>query len=398
MKFPCLHIQKRQDRRLRAGHPWVYSNEVDNAKTPLADFAPGALAHICLADGTVLGSAYVNPHSLICARRYSSEADVPLDHALLVRRLRAALAQRERFFSEPYYRLVYGESDGLPGLVVDRYGAVVVAQIGTAGMEQQKEALLAALQEVLQPQAVVWRNDAPVRELEGLPLYSAVALGELPPRVELIENHTRFIVDALAGQKTGWFYDHRLGRQRLSAYAPGQRVLDLFSYTGGWGVQAAVAGAHEVWCVDSSAPALALALENAALNQVSGQVRTLQGNVFDVLKQLRTSGEVFDIVVADPPALIKRRKDYDAGRQAYWQLNQAALQVVRPGGLLVTASCSLHLPTSELTAIVAGVGRHCQRDLVIIEQTGQGPDHPVHPLIAETEYLKALFCVAREAD
>lgn len=385
-----LRLKKNEERRLRAGHAWVFSNEVDVAATPVTGFEPGEPVTILAANGKFIGYGYANPHSLICARLVSRDRDHPLDGSLLVHRLNVALSLRQRVYGQPYYRLVYGESDGLPGLVVDRFGDVVVAQITTAGMERLKEAVVAALEKVLHPRVIVFRNDSHLRGLEGLDLYVEPALGEAPERVLVEENGARFEVPLLTGQKTGWFYDHRENRARMARYVKGLRVLDMFSYVGGWGIQAALAGAEQVTCVDASRPALDVLTHNAELNGVAGQVAAESGDAFEVLRQLRESREHYDVVILDPPAFIKRKKDLKEGVQAYRRLNQLAMQVLAKDGLLISASCSFHLRREMLQDVMLGAARHLDRSLQIVEQGHQGPDHPVHAAIPETDYLKAF--------
>jgi len=390
-EFHPLRLKRGEERRLRAGHLWVFSNEVDVEATPLKTLEPGVPVVIEDYRGHALGTGYANPHSLIGARLVSRDPKHPFGPSLLVHRLKVALALREALFGRPFYRLVHGESDGLPGLVVDRFGAVLVAQITTAGMERQREAVAAALEKVLKPAAILFRNDTSIRTLEGLSLYVEPALGTVPEEVELEENGVRFRAPLLGGQKTGWFYDHRDNRARLARYVAGRRVLDLFSYLGGWGVQAAVAGAAGVLCVDASAPALERVHDNAALNGVAERVATLQGDAFEALKALREERERFDVVVLDPPAFIKRRKDVKEGVAAYRRINQAAMQVLGRDGILVSCSCSFHLQRDTLRDTLLGAARHLDRNLQILEQGHQGPDHPIHPAIPETEYLKAFF-------
>ncbi len=389
--FPPLRLRKNEERRLRAGHLWVYSNEVDIDATPLKPFEPGQAVTLQAHNGKALGTGYVNPHSLICARLVSRDPAYPLSPSLLVHRLNVALSLRERLYPQPYYRLVYGEADGLPGLIVDRYADVCVAQLTTAGMERLKEAVLAALVKVLKPTAVVWRNDSPVRELEGLPGYVETALGQPPKMVRLEENSVAFQVPLATGQKTGWFFDQQDNRARLLKYGRERRVLDVFSYLGAWGLQAAVHGAREVWCVDSSARALELLRANAALNAVTDRVNALQGDAFTVLKSLREAREHFDIVILDPPAFIKRRKDFKEGLLAYRRLNELALQLLAKDGLLVSCSCSQQLPAETLEQVILQAVRHLDRSMQILERGQQAPDHPIHPAIPETAYLKAVF-------
>jgi len=393
MEPKTLELRKDEDRRLRAGHQWVFSNEVDVVRTPLTAFEPGEPVAIVAHGGKPLGTGYVNPRSLIAARLVSRDHEHPFTQAsagsLIVHRLKVALALRERLYPTPHYRLVFGESDGLPGLVVDRYGDVLVAQFTTAGIDRLRNEIVAALEKVLAPSCILLRNDVGVRELEGLERAVEVASGTLPDELEVVEDGLSFRVPARDGQKTGWFYDQRGNRELLGRFAKGARVLDLFSYYGGWGLRAAAAGASEVLCVDSSAPALAGVTRNAAANGLTVGVR--EGDAFEVLKELRAARERFDVVVCDPPAFIKKRKDHHAGLTAYHRINQMAMQVLSKDGLLVSCSCSHHLSREEHLSVVRAEARHIDRSAQIVAIGGQGFDHPVHPAIPETEYLKCLF-------
>lgn len=391
MTLPPLKLKKNEDHRLRAGHLWVYSNEIDTQATPLTAFAPGQQVELQTHSGKPLGLAYVNPHSLICARLFSRDAEHPLGLSLLKHRLNIALSLRAALFPAPCYRLVHGEGDFLPGLVVDRFFDVLVVQITTAGMEQVKEAIIAALQQVVRPQAILLRNDSGIRQMEGLPSYVETALGTVPEQVALEENGVRFAAPVQGGQKTGWFYDHRLNRARMRDYVKDKRVLDIFSYIGGWGVQAAAAGAKEVVCIDSSAFALERVHHNAGLNGCTERVSTIEGDAFEAAKALREAREQFDVVVLDPPAFIKRRKDVKEGTLAYRRINELAMRLLSKDGILISASCSHHLPRAALQEVLLQSSRHLDRGLQILEQGHQGPDHPVHPAIPETEYLKAFF-------
>ncbi|MEW5757658.1 MAG: class I SAM-dependent rRNA methyltransferase [Pseudomonadota bacterium] len=391
MTLPPLKLKKNEDNRLRAGHLWIYSNEIDAHATPLTGFAPGQQVELLAHNGKSLGLAYVNPHSLICARLVSRDTEHPLGLSLLKHRLNIALSLRAALFPSPCYRLVHGEGDFLPGLVVDRFFDVLVVQITTAGMEQVKDEIIAALEKVVQPQAILLRNDSGIRQMEGLPSYVETALGTVPEQVALEENGVRFAAPVQGGQKTGWFYDHRLNRARMREYVKGKRVLDIFSYIGGWGVQAAAAGAKEVVCIDSSAFALDLVHHNAGLNGCAERVSTLEGDAFEAAKALRDEREQFDVVVLDPPAFIKRRKDVKEGTLAYRRINELAMRLLAKDGILISASCSHHLTRESLQEVLLQSSRHLDRSLQILEQGHQGPDHPVHPAIPETEYLKAFF-------
>lgn len=390
MSLPSLRLKANADRRLRAGHLWVYSNEVDVVATPLNAFQPGDQAILEAAGGKPLGVVALSPNNLICARLVSRDVKHVLDKSLLVHRLNVALSLRERLFDKPFYRLVYGDSDLLPGLVVDRFGDHLVVQLASAAMERNKDAVLDALVQVLKPRGVLWKNDSAARDAEGLERYVDTAFGVVPEWVALEENGVKFEAPVLEGQKTGWFYDHRMNRARLAPYVEGKRVLDLFSYIGGWGVQAAAFGASEVFCIDASGFALDGVERNATLNGVAEKVTCVEGDVFEALKELKAAEERFDVVVADPPAFIKRKKDLKNGEAAYRRLNEQAMRLLNKDGILVSASCSMHLPEDDLQNILLGSARHLDRNIQLLERGGQGPDHPVHPAIAETRYIKSL--------
>lgn len=392
VEYPALYLKRNEDARLRAGHAWVFSNEVDTARSPLSGFEPGEACAIVAANGKPIGIGYVNPHSLICARLVVRGVEHPLDASLLVHRLQVALSLRERLYTEPYYRLLYGESDGVPGLTLDRFGDVIVAQATTAGIERLRPQVEAAVQKVLKPRALVRKNDAGIRALEGLPAYASVGFGEPPGALTVHEGGLEFSVDATGGQKTGWFYDQRANRDALAPFAAGRRVLDVFAYLGAWGLRAAAMGAREVTCVDASAPAVERIGGNATRNGLADRVRAECADAFDYLKALREAREHFDIVILDPPAFVKRRKDLKEGSLAYRRINELAMQVLARDGILVTCSCSYHMPRASLLDAVQRGARHLDRSVQVLQQLQQGPDHPVHPAIPETEYLKGFIC------
>jgi 23S rRNA (cytosine1962-C5)-methyltransferase len=381
-----LSLRPREERRVRAGHLWIYSNEIA-APEGFAQIAPGSLCRVFDARGKPLGTGYVNPHTLISVRLLTGDAAATIDADWFLRRLASALALRARRYPSPHYRLVFGEADGLPGLVIDRYGEVLAVQISTAGMEALKAPLLEALQQLLQARGVVLLNDLPMRATEGLSLVDEL-VGEVPEEIEVVEADLRFRVPLTGGQKTGWFYDQRHNRDRFSVYARDARVLDVFSYAGGWALRALQAGAREALCVDRSEAALAAAQASATLNGLS--VDTRCGEAMDVLRALRAEGRSFDTVIVDPPALIKRRKDHEKGLEHYAALNRAAMQLLAPDGILIACSCSHHLEEAELQRVLLREARRLDKRLQILESGAQGPDHPVHPAIPETRYLKAL--------
>ncbi len=390
MKLNTLRLNRHEEKRLENGHLWIFSNEINNKETPLKQFQPGEQVRVETHLGKFLGMAYVNPQSLICARIFSRKPRL-LDHTLLTDRLAQALSLRNTLFDAPYYRLVYGESDLLPGLVVDRFGPHLSVQLNSVGMEVLKSKIIDALCEILHPESILFRNDSSVRHLEGLVQQVETGYGHPPQEVELLENGVRMLAPLHDGQKTGWFFDQRPNRAVLKNYVQNKRVLDVFSYVGSFGVQAAVFGAKEVMAVDASRFALEMAEKNAALNKVAGIFSGAEGDAFDVLKTLRQEGEKFDVIVVDPPAFIKRKKDHKEGLRAYQRINELAMRLLGDGGLLLSASCSMHLQQHELMDVLRYGGRRVDRHVQVLFAGMQGPDHPVHPAIPETCYLKAFL-------
>jgi len=385
---PTLRLQRGADARLGRGHPWVFSNEVAMTAEAKA-IAPGTVVRVETDKGEALCCAYFNPHSLIALRRLDADPDRAIDADFLAGRLSAALAWRERLFDTPFYRLVHAEADGLPGLVVDRFDDVVVAQANTAGMERLEPALLDALTAVLGPAAIVLRNDTSVRALEGLPSEVRLAAGRMPEQPSVTEGGAVFPLDPLGGQKTGWYFDHRDNRAFMAKLAVGARVLDLYSHTGGFGVQCAVAGAAQVDLVDRAAPALQIAQRAAELSRVADRVTTRKADAFAALEHLIKTGESYDVVVCDPPAFAKSKKDVGGAARAYRKLARLAAQVTSPGGVLLLASCSFHMDPASFAQQTARGVAEAGRQARILRRAGAGPDHPVHPQLPESAYLKA---------
>jgi len=373
-------------RRARLGSPWIFSNEIrmDEAAKSIA---PGAVVNVRGEDGRAFGTGYFNPKSLIAVRLLAEECDVTIDADFFAARLKRALELRESFYDRPFYRLFHAEGDGVPGLVIDRFDDTLTVQIGTQGMEKQLVAILDALDKVLSPATVILRADAPSRALEGLDSYVKTVKGE-GHRIAVEENGARYIADLREGQKTGWYYDQRDNRAFVAPLAKGRTVLDAYSYTGGFGILAARAGAKEVVCVDSSAPALALAEESARANGVT--IKPVKADVFEELERLAAAGERFDIVLADPPPFVKSKKDLEPGAKAYRKLARLAANVTAAGGLLMLASCSHNIPSERFAAECAQGLLRSGRRAALIRQSGAGPDHPVHPLLPESAYLKAV--------
>lgn len=386
---PTVALKPGAHRRALAGHPWVYANEIEMEAAKA--LPAGSIVALRVADGRPLGVAMFNAHALISARLVARDLETVVDRAFLARRIERALGLRQRLFADPFYRLVHAEADGLPGAIIDRFGDALAVQLNTAGMDRLTDELLAALDEVLAPRVVVLRNDAPARTLEGLDRHVRVAKGDLSGPVELRENGCRFLADLAEGQKTGWFYDQRLNRAAVARLGRGGRVLDLYCYSGGFAVWAAAAGASEVLGVDRSAPALELAARAAELNGLAARCRFQRAEAFGEAARLADAGERFDVVIADPPAFVKSHKELQQGAQGYRKLARLAAALVRPGGFLFLASCSHALPVDEFQRRVARGIHDAGRDGRILGAGGAGPDHPVHPALPETAYLKTLL-------
>jgi 23S rRNA (cytosine1962-C5)-methyltransferase len=389
---PTIRLLPGHDKRAGFGHPWVYSNEIamDAAAKALP---PGSVVALASANGKSLGTATFNPHTLIAARILNRDAATHVDRRFFETRLERALAWRHRLYPEPYYRLIHAEADGLPGIILDRFGDVLSAQINTAGMALLQEDFLAACQHVLKPHAIVLRNDTASRGLEGLSEEDPVAIGELPSPVEIVENGARFVIDPLGGQKTGWFYDHRENRKLASRFANGARVLDLYTFGCGFGILAALNGAKEVLAIDRSEHALKLAAQSASLNGVTEKCRFTRGDVFEELERLHAQGERFGLVIADPPAFARSRKELGPALRGYRKLARLSASLVSKGGALLIASCSHHVETDSFAEAVQRGLQDAQRDGRILATTGAAPDHPVHPLLPESAYLKAQMLV-----
>jgi 23S rRNA (cytosine1962-C5)-methyltransferase len=386
---PTLHVKPREGRRARAGAPWIFSNEiVMDAKAKA--LAPGSLVNVQADEHRLFGVGYFNPKTLIAVRLFEAPAETAIDKPFLAARLERALRIRKAFFEKPHYRLVHAEGDGLPGLIVDRFGGTLVVQIATAGMEALLEPLLEALDDVVSPDAIVLRADAAARALEGLDSYVRFTRGEEVARVRLEESGAQYFADVESGQKTGWYFDQRDNRAFMANLAMNKSVLDAYCYTGGFAIQAARSGAKEAIGLDSSQPALFLAEEAATANGVAKACKFVKTDVVEELARLAQKGEKFDIVVADPPPFVRTKKDLEAGARAYRKLARLAANVTRPGGFVLLASCS-HNISMERFAEECGTGLHrAGRRAALIRQSTAGMDHPVHPLLPETAYLKAL--------
>lgn len=381
-----LILRPGHDRRLRAGHPWIFSNEIERI-----DGIPngGDAVLVFGSRGDCLGTAYYNPHSLIAGRLLCRGQENIDTVEFFRRRLAVAIDYRRRLYGElTTLRLVHGEGDGLPGLVVDRYGEVLSIQFLTLGMERRREPIMQALQELLAPAAIVARNDVAVRELEGLPQQVELLHGVLPPEVLAEEHGLHFRVDVTGGQKTGHFLDQKENHQALRSRVEGERVLDLFCYSGSWSLHAARFGAREVTGVDISAGALALAEENARRNDLQSVCSFVRADVFDLLRDWGRAGERFGTVVLDPPAFVKSRKKLPEAIRGYLTINRRAMELVAPGGYLFTCSCSHHLQREVFLDLLRQAAAQAGRNARLLELRGQSFDHPVLLACPETDYLK----------
>jgi len=374
-----------KEKRVLAGHPWVYRSEVSTIR---GDFAPGEVLDVRDARGRFLGRGYANPASQIFIRLLTRK-DEPVDRNFFRRRLEAAAAYRQKIVKNTTaYRVVNAEADFLPALVVDRYGACLVVQFLALGIERFKALLVELLVELFNPLGIYERSDVNVRAREGLAPESGPLFGTVPQFTEIDEGGIRFRVDLHTGQKTGFFLDQRENRRAVAELAAGARVLDCFCYTGGFAVSAALGGAASVLGVEISGPALALARENAALNGVAERCTFREANAFDILRQLADEGERFDLVILDPPAFTKSKEALPGAIRGYKEINLRAMKLLRPGGFLVTCSCSYHLTEDLFLSVVMAAASDARRTLRLVELRRQARDHPVLLAAPETYYLK----------
>jgi 23S rRNA (cytosine1962-C5)-methyltransferase len=376
-------LRKKEEHRVMAGHPWVFSNEIQEIK---GSPAIGEPVEVRSAGGKTVGFGLYNPHSLIAVRIFGP-VEEEITESFFITRLTRALALRELLFPQSRtYRLVHGESDFLPGLVVDRYEDCVAVQTFAAGMDSRMEMICNALEQVLKPAGIVERNESSLRTLESLPLRKQVLRGHIEPITASL-NGVDYRVDLLEGQKTGMFLDQRENRPAVARYCRGARVLDCFCNDGGFALSAARAGAGSVVGIDASDASLKRAGENVLLNGLAG-ISFQHSDVFDALKGLKTRGETFDVVILDPPSFTKNRKSVPAARKGYKELHEEALDVLKPGGILATACCSHHIRGDVFLEIVESASRKRGRRIRLLDWRGASPDHPVLPAVAETTYLK----------
>jgi 23S rRNA (cytosine1962-C5)-methyltransferase len=376
-----IHLEDRAFRRVGQGYPWIFRSEVLNAKDA-AKLEAGTVVDFTGKKGDFAARGFYNPLPQLVGRTLTQDEGEKIDAAFFHKRIAAALKYRDALYGAPFYRLIHAESDGFPGLIADRYGDVIVAQVNTAGMEKQFAHIQAALMELVKPRAIILRNDTSAREQEGLARETKVVYGALDGPVKILENGVPFMVDVLEGQKTGWFFDQRDNRAWVASLAQGKSVIDIFCHTGGFGVTALGKGAASATFVDSSDKALEAALKNSG-----GEGKGIVGRAFDVMENL---GKTYGVVCVDPPAFIKTRKDMGAGMQGYKKLAKLAAPMVEKGGFLFFASCSHHASAQELLENVSESLARAGRPFQLVRSGFAGADHPVHPLLPETGYLKAF--------
>lgn len=379
-------LRRGKDKALRGGYPWVFANQIAGV-----DGAPatGDVVEIAGADGTVYGRGFYHADSLIAVRFLTRDLDAAIDGAFFHDRLARALRLREAAFpGERHYRLAFAEADGLPGTVVDRYGDVLSWSTLAYGMDARRELLLDALEALVGPRAIVERNDVPLRAKDGLPQRQGVVRGADPGPVRLEEDGVVFDVDVVGGPKTGFFLDQRLHRRVVRRFAPGRRVLDVFSADGGFGLHAAAAGAAAVHLMDSSEPALARARANAEASGLADRITTEAADALDRLEVLADAGTSYDLIVLDPPAFAKSRRHVDAALKAYQRININAFRMLPPGGVLATASCSQAVSEDDFLKAVRYSARKAEAPLRLLYRGTQPPDHPVLDAMPETHYLK----------
>lgn len=382
---PVIHLKPREERRLRHGHLWVFSNEISSVD---GEASPGTLARVQAANGALLGMGIYNPHSLIAVRMTSREEEA-LDIDWFRRRIARALLLRQKLFpGERSYRLIHSESDGVPGVIVDRYNGVMSLQIAAVGMEIRRETLYDALMEIDGVQGIVERNEGGLRALEGLPSRVGVVRGTADVQI-VSDGILRYSVDPLGGQKTGFYLDQRENRLAMRRYMSGARVLDLFSNNGGFALHAAHAGADRVVAVDSSAAAVEEIEHNRVLNAL-GEIETRASDVFSELHEIHSSEDRFDLVIADPPPFARSKKNVAAARKKYVELFSLSIGALAPDGVAFLASCSHHITRDTFLEIIRESLYRARRNAIILEERGASPDHPVHPAMPETGYLHGV--------
>ncbi len=384
-----IRLRPGADKRFKRGHSWVYSNEIEMNEATKA-ISAGTVVKLLRSDKKEMGVGTFNPHTLIAYRGFSRTGSRSVDGKFIKDRLTRALTLRTALFPEPHYRLVHGDADGLPGLVIDRFGDAVVIQTSTAGMDQLLDLVIAALEKTISPSSIIIANEGQFRNLENLDTFTRIAKGNIDGPMEVRENGLTFFADPLEGQKTGWFFDQRPNRAFVGGLAKDRTVLDLYSYAGGFGLTAAAQGAQNVLMVDRAEKAQELARKAAETNGLTSNCQFSATEVFGLLERFQEEKRRFGLVIADPPAFVKTKKDVGAGIKGYRKLARLGATAVEPQGFFMIASCSHNMHEDRFIEETSrGIGQ-AGRSPRLIYRSGAGPDHPVHPFMPETEYLKAL--------
>ena len=378
-----IYLRRGREQRVLGGHPWVFRSDIEREDGA----SDGLPVRVLTSAGRFLAMAVYNPRSQI-SLRILSRRDEPIDATFIRGRVRRALDYRRRFADLNSCRLIFAESDGLPAVIADKFGDVIVLQILCLGMERFKGDIVDALAQELSPRGIYERNDVPVRELEGLSQQTGLLFGEVPDRVEMQENGVRFLVDVKEGQKTGFFLDQKENRAAIAPFVSGMRVLDCFTHTGSFALHAAHYGAAEVTGVDISEHACACALENARLNGVEDRVRFECANAFDFLRAHQTAKEQYDVVILDPPAFTKTRSAVEGALRGYKEINLRGMKLTRDGGFFITCSCSQHVTPDLFRGMLLEAQKDAHVQLRQIEWRTQGRDHPILLASPETQYLK----------
>jgi len=386
MEYGKVCLRRGEEKDVRGGSFWIFDNEIDWYDDICPD---GGIVDVIDSRMKFVARGYFNSKSKIVVRVLTRNKDEDIDEAFFRRKIEAAWEFRKSLGFSNACRVVFGESDGLPGLTVDKFGDYLSFQIVSLGMEQWKDTIIAILSDIFAPKGIYERGDVPVREKEGLPLQTGCVCGEVPDRVEIMEHDARMIVDIPNGQKTGHFLDQQENRGRIRPYCSGKTVLDLCCHTGGFAIHAALYGASAVEAVDVSEDALDMVRQNAALNGV--QVETTCGNVFDVVKEYSEQGRQFGLVVCDPPAFAKNRKSLEAAYRGYKELNLRSIKLTKPGGILVSCSCSQYMTPGLFLQMLKEAAMDCGRQVRLLETLIQSRDHPACLNAEQALYLKGYI-------
>ncbi|HWR45332.1 class I SAM-dependent rRNA methyltransferase [Sporomusa sp.] len=382
-----VFLRKGAQHRVENGHPWVFQSELDYID---GEFQPGDIVDVYNSRQRFIGRGYINPRSQIIIRILSRQQE-PINREFFKRRIQTAWRYRQTFLAEPEYcRLVYGEADFLPALIVDKFGKYMVIQTLALGIDVHKETIVSVLEELFAPEGIYERNDVPVRKLEGLDMRKGYLKGDFPTQIIVNENGIPFYADVDKGQKTGFFYDQRENRRFLEQIVKDAEVLDCFCHTGSFAVHSALYGAKSLHSIDISGEAIDLAKKNAELNGVGEQCNFEVANAFDALRSLTEEQRQYDVVILDPPAFTKSRNSIEGAARGYKEINLRGLKLTRPGGFLVTCSCSYHIDRDLFKAIVVDAARDAKRVIREVEYRTQAKDHPILPAAPETNYLKFL--------